>query len=316
MTNSTKHFIAALVISVPVVAILMLVKMMAPVKEGKASDFWYQACGVDIGSADHDSIGGVYQPHGDWYIYYQLGMDEEFLFRVPRAQAVTAFPEVVRKIKLSALRTNALPMVVGRAAAVLDRYPPVAGLTPERFLSLIHGERLQDLRNKDPSLYDYEVQIEQAFEARWNQIRHYWMNVVFESAYFGGLILFVFWPWLRKRGGWAWAIHLGSLPVLLMLPYYCGYATWTLTGVGPSGGILYPWVVFWFRDFPIWTGADQWSLENIPKFLLPLSQDPGPMLAISVRGALGPVTALAIGAGIAICISAGVRFAKLRNQQT
>ena len=94
------------------------------------------------------------------------------------------------------------------------------------------------------------------------------------------------------------------------------YATWTFTGVGPSGGVFYPWVIFCFRNFPIWTGADQWALGNFPKFLVPLSQSPGPMLASSGGGTLGPVTALLIGAGITVCISAGVRFAKLERQKT
>jgi hypothetical protein len=314
MTNSKRHLIAALAISAPVVAVLLLAKVMLPVKEGNSADFWNDACGVDIGGAEKDTLGGVYQPRDGWYIYYVQGFDQQFLFRVPRDQAVAAFPEVVRKIKISASRTNA-PPIVRRAAAILDRNSSTADLRPDEFLSLINDDRLRALRERDPSLYAYEASDEQAFEARWLKIRHYWMNVVFESAYFGGLSLFVLWPWLRRRSGWCWGVHLGSLPVLLMLPYYCGYATWTFTGVGPSGGIFYPWVIFCFRDFPIWTGADQWALENVPKFLAPLSQSPGPMLASSGGGTLGPVTALLIGAGITICISAGVRFAKLGKQQ-
>lgn len=70
MTNPKKYLIASLAISAQIVAILMLVKMMAPVKEGKSADFWFSACGVDIGGANKDGLDGFYQPRDDWYIYY------------------------------------------------------------------------------------------------------------------------------------------------------------------------------------------------------------------------------------------------------
>ncbi len=258
-------------------------------------------------------MDGVYQPRENWYIYYVQGYHGQFLFRVPRAQAVAAFPEVVRRIEMSASQEDA-PRRVRWAAAVLERNPPAADLSPEQFLSLTRDQWLNALRNSRKSIYDSAASEEQAFAERWIRVRRYWMNVVFESAFFGGLTLFALWPWLRRRGSWSWGLHLGSLPVLLMLPYYCGYASWTFTSAGPSGGVLYPWAIWWFRHFPIWTGADQWALENGPRFLGPLSQPLGPMLSISGGHGLGPVTALVMGAGIAICISAGVNLAKRRKQ--
>jgi hypothetical protein len=312
MTNRKKYLIESLAIAASVVAVLMLAKEMLPVKEGRTADFWKFACGVDIGGADLQTYGGFYQPRDGWYIYYSQGIFQQFLFRVPRAQAVAAFPEVVRRIRLSANATNALSSV-GMAAAVLDRNPAVAGPSPEQFLSLLRDERLNSLLNQHSSLYDYAVTDEQEFSKRWTRIRHYWMNVVCESVYFGGLTLFALWPWLRGKGSWCWGLHLGSLPVLLMLPYYCGYAAWTFSDPGPSGGVLYPWIIFWLRDSPTWTGADHWVFEHIPKILVPLSQSPGPAFDGTGCGALGPVTALAIGVGMAICISAGVGFAKHRT---
>jgi hypothetical protein len=107
---------------------------------------------------------------------------------------------------------------------------------------------------------------------------------------------------------------LGLLPFLLLLPYYCGYATWTFSDWGPSGGVLYPWTIYGLRDFSGWTGADQWAFDHIPKVLLPLTLDPGPAPGISHHALLGPLTNLIIGAVIAVCILASARFANLGEQ--
>jgi hypothetical protein len=135
------------------------------------------------------------------------------------------------------------------------------------------------------------------------------VNIVFECAFFAALTLFALWPALRKSGSWRWGLHVGAIPLLLMLPYYCGYASWTFTSAGPSGGMLYPWVIVWSRDFPIWTATDQWVLGHFPKILEPISQPLGPMLSISGGHMLGPMTAVLIGAGMALCISGSIGFA-------
>lgn len=95
-------------------------------------------------------------------------------------------------------------------------------------------------------------------------------------------------------------MHLGLVPILLLLPWYLGYVPWVFTSAFPSGGILYPWLVIHFRGFP-WTEVDSFILRHSPKILEPFSQSSGPPLAISGRGAFGPVAAFWIGLALGAC---------------
>ncbi len=261
-------------------------------------------------------MGGFYQPRDGWYIYYIQGYHTQFLFRVPRRQAVADFPEVLRKIKVAARDNADPPNRVKWAVAVLEQDQAPSRLSPEEFLVLLHGERLKANRTKSEAAYRYALSEDQAFDERWARAGRFWLNIVCESAYFAGLILFVLWPWMRgERRAWLWSLHLGLLPLLLMLPYYSGYASWTFTSAGPGGGVLYPWVISWFRRFPVFTGADQWVLARIPKVLEPLSQPLGPWLVISGGGSLGPVMAVVLGAGIGLLVVLGLKWIKVCRQQ-
>ena len=125
----------------------------------------------------------------------------------------------------------------------------------------------------------------------------YWANICFECVYFAGLSLFALLALAtRQQVGLelepssrvvARAAHVAILLWVLR--------RWTFTSAGPSGGVLYPWVISRFRGFPVWTSADQWVLEHFPKVLEPLSQTLGPWLVISGTGTLGPVIAVAFG---------------------
>jgi hypothetical protein len=101
--------------------------------------------------------------------------------------------------------------------------------------------------------------------------------------------------------------------LLLFLPYYLGYATWTFTSAGPSGGVLYPWVILCFGGLRLWTPLDSWILEATPKVLEPLSQRLGSMLVVSGGCEFGPVAALVSGSVVA-AITAGV-FAFLAKRR-
>ncbi len=302
-----KRSFAMLVILAPVAAVLLLAGSSYPVRDGYSAAFWKHACGVDLGGQAKDLMGGVYPPRDGWYIYYVQGLHSQILYRLPRRLAVADFGEVVRTIKARANEKDP-PTKLMLATAVLEQDRPPPELTAEQFLSLLHAERLKSLRNKGKSAYDYAISEDQAFEERWARTRRYWANICFECVYFSGLSLFALWPWLRaKRSAWSWSLHLGSLPLLLMLPFYCGYAPWTFTSAGPGGGVLYPWVISWFRGFPVWTSADQWVLQNFPKVLEPLSQILGPWHVISGTGTLGPVIAVALGAVVGVSVFVGFR---------
>ncbi|MFN7140678.1 MAG: hypothetical protein ACK4UN_15185, partial [Limisphaerales bacterium] len=295
------------------ISFLLLADTMSLVQKGSSADFWQNASGIDLREQEHESIaapfGGFYQPRDGWYIYYSQGFHGKSLYRVPREQAVADFPEVVRKIRALDMDQE-LPPTVRWASAVLKRDPSNLELSPEQFLALAADERLKALRDRNYSLYESALSDEQAFTDRWVRFRYYWVTILSEICFFAGFTLFALWPWLRQKGRLSWALHLGFLPLLLMLPYYFGYASLTFTSAGPSSGVLYPCVIFWFRDFQIWTDADLWMLQYFPKFLELDPEALEPVSSFSGDNTMGPVSALLMGLMILICISPGRRYSK------
>lgn len=275
-------------------AVLLFAKMMWPIRDGTSAEFWLKACGVNLDGVEEKTLGGIYLPRDGWYIYYIQGYHEQFLYRVPRSVAVADYLEVFQRIENA---TNEVDAALKRYPAylVIEQNRSQVEKNPEMFLSLIRDEIIMKLKSKDEKRYQYHISQEKAFSERWVRAQLFWRNIFFEIIFFGCLTLFAFWPWLQNRGWRKTSLHLGLLPFLLFLPYYFGYASWTFTSVGPSGGALYPWVIVWFRGFPIWTHLDQWLLNTLPNVFESFSQPLGPMLSISGGRPLGPIAALLIG---------------------
>ena len=111
-------------------------------------------------------------------------------------------------------------------------------------------------------------------ELPWAQGKWYWFNVVFEWLYLSGLVLFAVWPVRGNKEGWkGFAIHLGALPMLFMLPAYLGYATLSFSSRGPCGGVLYPWLIFGLRQTGSCNDLDRNMLAHVPQLLEPLSAE-------------------------------------------
>jgi hypothetical protein len=293
-----KLAIVGLAILLQVGGVLLLFGPMAPIEEGTSAEFWRLASGVDLDGQHREVWGSIYPPRDGWYFYYVQGYHGQFLYRVKRADADRDFPAVLARIEQERPATNASPPR-SPAHAVLNRHRPSVDHDPERFVSLVQAEIRQRIRSKDERVYHSLVADDQAFADRWSRIQRYWLNAVVEIGFFASLTLFAPWPWMRRGIKWKWSLHLALLPLLLFLPFYMGYAAWTFTSVGPSGGILYPWVIVWFRGIPPWTPVDRWLLEHFPKVLEPLSQTLGQWLSYTGGQPLGLVAAMVIGVVIA-----------------
>lgn len=76
---------------------------------------------------------------------------------------------------------------------------------------------------------------------------------------------------------------------------------YTFTSAFPAGGVFYPYVIICFRRLPI-TNADIWLLEHAPMPFEPLTQDPGPMLALTGMGMAGLVAICAIGVFVFVIV--------------
>jgi ankyrin repeat protein len=165
---------------------------------------------------------------------------------------------------------------------------------PTQLLKAIREARLERQRRWFPHVVPLLVADDRDFESRWRMTPRYPLNVLFEWVFLSGLVLFGFWPWLRRLKPWRWAVHIGLLPILLLMPAFLGYATFTFTSAGPTGGVLYPWLVVWFRSTqrgwllgatnpitPLSTFLDTFVWYVLPKPLTTISQPFGPSISLS-----------------------------------
>lgn len=294
MKINKKQVIVGSFLLLMIAAVLWYAKLMFPIREGTSEEFWWITCGVNLNGRGEDTIGGMYQPREGWYIYYIQGYHGRFLYRVPRSEAVADYPEVLKRFEKSGRESKSDSKQHRRYLAIEQDRSQIEN-NPEKFLMLIREDLMNQYKSKSEKLYQYGLEAEKIFEERWIRAKVFWCNIVFEILFFGFLVLFAFWPWLYNRNLWRFSLHLGLLPLLLFLPHYLGYCSWTFTSAGPSEGALYPWVIVWFRNIPIWTPFDQWLLGALPKILESFSQPLGPMLSISGGRTLGPIAALLIG---------------------
>jgi len=301
MNLRRKRVILALVILTQAAALLMLAEPMAPVKKGTSAEFWRFACGVDLDGQGSDLMGRVYQPRDGWYVYSIVGFEGDLPFRVSRSEAIADYPQVLRSIAAAGDSPDMTPgalrayRVALRAYRVLEEDEAAVRENPEEFLTRMEEAWLSELRQEDEDRYTFALAGEKVFAGRWACMRRYWLNLLLEFVYFACLTLFAFWPWLNRKGRLAWCIHVGLLPLLLFAPCYFGYASWTATFEEATGGVLYPWVIIWFRALSPLTRVDIWIIERIPQILEPISQPLLPWRLFNEAGAFGPVGAVTLG---------------------
>lgn len=293
------------------VGLFGLTPLMAPVESCSPAEFWWAACRVDIleGGTGDGFGSGTYPPRDGYFICYEQGFHGQFLMRVEDQAALAEFPKVVAKLDQQ-LREQ------GPTTPVLEGYESWLAEDASRsdaHLLLRKARESQDLywRKNRISSYRFRMEEGKAFDRRWESVQRYWLNVLFEFLYVGGLITFAFWPWLRRQASWRKCAHVALLPLLLMLPYYLGYATFTYTSAGPSGGVLYPFLIAGLRGGPcLWP----WLVMVLPKPLEHVSQPLGPMLSLSGGGGPGVVVCLLAGAAAGLAIFSLSSIVRHRRQ--
>lgn len=286
-------------------ALAFLTPRMAPIQEGSPIQFWWCASGVRLGP-------GILEPFAQdahlvegWASYELGGLHGTRIYRVPFKDLLPYFDRVVESLERHledgkngyAVRGYAKwrELQFANEADVEHRATTLIALQREALY-----ERLRE-RSKAEGWESTFHADEQMFLTRWHRAKSYWANVVFEAGLFLGLAYFIAWPVLRSRSPIRWAIHVALSPVLFLLPAFLGYATTSLTSAGPSGGILYPFVISHLRDGSM-NHADKWLLERLPQILEPLSPSIGSPTAITGFGMPGPTLAMLCGFVLGACV--------------
>jgi hypothetical protein len=310
MNTKRKFVVLFLLIALIAVLVLRNVQSHAPVQPGTPADFWNIACGIDVdGSAnDQYAFGGIYPPQGPWAIYYIQGYHDQFLHCVPLSDLTGNLAKISLELKRQANSGDIRPWLQNVAATWTPQSNDVQEI--RRLLAQIEQDYLNYKKSDDDKSYALRVDDEHEFQIRWQRANRYWLSIFFEFGWLAFVALFALFPWIRNSNRLAWAADLGLAVPLLFLPFFLGYVPYTFTSAFPAGGIFYPYVIGHFRGLPLFK-ADLWLLEHAPQPFEPLTQEPGPMIALTGMGLVGPIAVSAIGAAVfasAFAISAAGRF--------
>jgi hypothetical protein len=279
-----------------------LAPLMEPIKRGTAEELWEQACHLSGRELTFLGHGEVYKPREGWFVYDIQHWHGSDLYRVPEAEVLASFDKLVEKLRVN--KDN--PNIYSHARVGFERWsnsPDASKHNPDGLLAEIRKAYLDEQKDNLSSYSEHEFE---AFlvSLRWARNKWYWANIVFEWLFLSGLVLFAAWPMLRRKGWRCWAIHLGMLPMLFLLPVYLGYATFSFTSAGPTGGVLYPWLLMNISGGSC-NSFDRQILAYTPKILEPLSAPIGSPLVLSGRGMPGPTTMAIAGLIIVAVIFAG-----------
>jgi hypothetical protein len=307
--------ILAAVLTVAVIlGIAICAPFMKPSKPGTSDGFWGAACGVDITLPATSAVGAEWnagegtrtESDQGWFYYDVAHLHGSALYAVRESEAMRDFPRV---LELLAVRAAQAPV----DDPVRVGYLSWKGKDEEQ-RQATEG-LLKEIRKAKASKYPERAGYDQfqryLLARRVQQSKWYWANLLFEFLLLAGLAWLALWPAIRRCPPWRWALHLGLVPVLLMLPVYLGYATFSFTTAGPSGGVLYPWLVFWLPGGSC-NPLDQWILERLPQVLEPMSQSIGTPMVLSGFGMYGPTAAVGLGLVVAL-VAWGIAFMRQRR---
>jgi hypothetical protein len=285
--------------------LIRLTPKMAPFRPGSARQFWKYACGVDFDDVAAPSGGFVHGPRDGWYFYERPHMHGSDLYRVPQPDVEALLDWALQQVKECPEEDRIRDAQWG--VAEWDCLNLEGPAEVRQLVQAIQAARLQrwktDHPDEFPALYNYRQMSEFQCNQRYQRSRWYWATVAFEGFYLCGLVLFALWPLLRNQGRLAWALHLGALPFLVMLPLYLGYAVASYSSAGPSGGVLYP-RIYMHLTGSLFGRADYLVIPYLPQILEPLSQPGGSAMVLSWRSAPGPFTTLTIGVILAAAVFA------------
>lgn len=273
---------------------------MRPTHPGCARDFWKLVTRVDWPYPTSNAPwSGDFLIDGDSFYYSRQHLHGSVLFELSRADAMALWPEVETRLEDRAENhANDDP----EASVYAEWSADIARLEIDSFLDRIQDQRIKSNDN----LVTYRAVEQHLMQRRVFKANHYHVNFIFEFAWLSMLVWLIFRPLIRRtsliRAFFQWQL----VPLMFFMPVYLGYASWTFTSVGPSGGVLYPRLLSYFTGGQR-SVADQIILDRIPPLLISISQDIGPLMTVSGRGLIGPMSLFLLGV-VPGCVCVGLVY--------
>jgi hypothetical protein len=296
-----------LLVSLVILArVLYLAPATAPFQRGSSEAFWSVACKVQL-DPEHKWGGHAYVIDERWFGYEVTAKDGGIAFHggtfhhVPAEEAMADWPAVSAELEAAVKKGVDTPVVRGfkkwQARGPGD--PPDI----KRLLADVEQEWFAlDAARDDIAMCVYRTRLEEDFLRRWHRSRWYWATVVFEWGFLTLCAWVAVWPLRRNLSPLSWGLVYALLPLLFLTPVYLGYATFTFTSAGPSGGILYPRLLVYFYRWSM-NALDRTVLSYVPQLLEPISTPIGSPLSLSWMGMPGPTSLLLAGGLLGLVVA-------------
>jgi hypothetical protein len=322
---------------------------MAPIRPGNSYAFWAAAAGIELGAKPSMGNGAnAFLVDRDWAAYVVQNLHGSDIYRVPMSEVTPDFDAALAELERRAQLDYDDNDFVQAYQSWPDRYPkkiqtpeptqkktrvntdeddesddlvqqhpwePALPKTVEqRIVSLVEHFRVEVGRRRyerNPTFYSFRASMELEFWQRWYRTDWYWSTLLFEWLFLTGMVYFLIQPWMRQSAPSRWALRVAMFPFLFMLPVYLGYAVLTFTTAGPSGGVLYPFLLIYCSGGSV-TQSDIWLLRHVPQLLEPLSTPSGSAVVLSGRGMPGPTSTIVVGAICGLVFYGCLRFMRSR----
>jgi len=297
------------------IGLAVMYRTMAPIQRGTSHRFWNVATDLALSEDVASEWGGdAWFMDETWAAYDEANLHGSRMYYVPIDEVMADFTAVVAAFQQAQASGSKLISVQDYLTWRDDPKSSHDALSLVKHIR--QGRRRHAWERRSDSVSSY-AERDLLFHRRWRQCDWYWASVPFEWLHLTGLTLFVMWPGIRRQSIFHWAAHVAGVPMLFFGPLYLGYATMSLTSAGPSGGILYPWLLLLCRGGST-TSLDEQLLKYVPPLLEPLSAPIGIPMALTGFGMPGPTSAALNGITSAVLLLAthfGYRWWSVRHGQ-
>lgn len=266
---------------------IYLYPSMAPIQRGDSIQFWSTAMQIqcsskfpgnikisDVCKTSDFCITNILYPNNGWYIFYIREYHDLKYYKVPINKANMDFPFVIECLENEKNFNKLRPMIKESYQPWIRQ--PAEKRKPEFLVECILKKRLEFYKKYKQLSYDHFLKSEKLFKEVERRFNFYFLNFIFEFAYFLLIIYILAKPIYKNYGIVKSALIYSTIPFLIILPFLLGYSQFAIV-YKPSGGILYPWLVFYIKPLmTYWTSnLDVLIFPIIPQILEPLSLTPG-----------------------------------------
>ena len=295
----------------------MALYMDTEYRDGNLYDYWEKACGIELKGFDGEQGanfgGGVYPRTEGWNIYYKQGHHGQSIYLVV-ADVVASHTEEAVAL-LGAPITQSKNRRCDQGGSFCENELKKKNKKRENCAALLADNRndgkafFESLSGRTVDVWGrtdaQELNlITRHFELRWKMHRWNWLTALFELVFLSAWWIFTSIPWLIQLSRTKQLCFLVFSPLVLMLPYYFGYATF-LFSTAPSGAYIYDVIVTLLTVPVIWippNAVDVSILEAMPNLLGFIGKMPGPAMAMSSRGFVGPTACLLYGLALVLAV--------------